>query len=61
MWGCCRSDPSGGFSTAAGAIAFVLETTHGGSEVSDVGCVSEGGGRLEIGELGIMIGCVGAE
>ncbi len=51
---------SAGFSTAAGAIAFVLDTTHGGAEVSDVGSVSEGRGRLEIGE-GIMIGCVGAE
>jgi hypothetical protein len=65
---------SAGFSTAAGAIVFVLEATHGGAEVSDVGCVSEAGGCLKVGEyagaglvgffciaLGIMIGCIGAE
>ena len=62
---------SAGFSTAAGAIAFVLEATHA---VSNVGCVSEAGGCLEVEEyagaglvgffciaLGIMIGCIGAE
>ena len=38
------------FSTAAGTIAFVLKATDGGAEIGNVGCVSEGGGRLEVGE-----------
>jgi hypothetical protein len=40
---------SAGFPTDAGAIAFVLEATNGEAEVSNVGCVSEGGGRLKVG------------
>ena len=61
-------------STAACAISFVLEATDGGAEVGNVGCVGEGGGRLEVGEyagsslvgffcisLYVMVGCVGAE
>ena len=41
---------SAGLSTTAGAIAFVLKATDGGAEIGNVGCVSEGGGRLEVGE-----------
>ena len=61
-------------STTACTISFVLEATDGWAEVGNVGCVSKGGGRLEVGEyaaadlvgffciaLYIMIGCVGAE
>ena len=33
------------FSTATGAIAFVLEATDGGAQVGKVRCVGEGGGR----------------
>jgi hypothetical protein len=62
------------FSSAACAIAFVLEATDGWAEVGNVWCVSKGGGRLEVGEyagaglvgffcvaLCVMVGCVGAE
>ena len=61
-------------STTACAISFVLEATDCWAEVGDVGCVSKGGSRLEVGEyadaglvgffciaLYVMIGCVGAE
>ena len=44
--GVVRLMGSAGFPTAAGAIAFVLEATNGGAEVSNVGCISKGGGRL---------------
>ena len=62
------------FSTAACAIAFVLEATDGWPEVGNVWCDSKGGGRLEVGEyagarligffcvaLCVMVGCVGAK
>jgi hypothetical protein len=39
--GVVRLVGSTGFSSAVVAIAFVLDATHGGTEVSDVWCISE--------------------